>query len=363
MANLRISQLPAATTVASADLLPFSSVSGSETRRITAQNLGLILTQLGLTVGSTAPATPYNGQLWVDTSTNPPVVKVWNGVTFTVVSFLPGSSISTSPSGTAPSTPILGQLWQDTSQTPDELKMYDGANWVRVDPQGITQAAGDARYLQIATAASTYLALSGGTLTGNLTLAGAPSTTLMAATKGYVDSQIAALPAVETVPAGTVIWTARNTAPTGYLKANGAAISRTTYSSLFSAIGTLYGPGDGSTTFNLPDLRGEFIRGWDDGRGIDTSRAMGSAQAQSYQSHNHTASVTDPGHSHTSNQDLENPNSGGITQGPGSRNHGIIGAGTTIVNNSSTGISVSIANNGGTETRPRNVAMLACIKT
>lgn len=359
MANLRISQLPAATTVASADLLPFSSVAGSETRRITAQNLGLALTQLGLTVGSTAPTTPYNGQIWVDTSTNPPVVKVWNGVTFTVVSFLPGSSISTNPSGTAPATPILGQLWQDTSQTPDELKMYDGANWVRVDPDGIDQTFADGRYLQITTAASTYLALSGGTLTGNLTLAGAPSTTLMAATKGYVDSQIAALPAAETVPAGTVIWTARNTAPTGYLKANGAAISRTTYSGLFSAIGTLYGPGDGSTTFNLPDLRGEFIRGWDDGRGIDTSRAMGSAQAQAYQSHNHTASVTDPGHAHSYSGWAYRASL--TDDGPDQLDvYNPTGAST---GSASTGVSVTVNNSGGTETRPRNVAMLACIKT
>lgn len=352
MANLRISQLPAATTVASADLLPFSSVSGSETRRITAQNLGLALTQLGLTVGSTAPTTPYNGQLWIDTSTNPPVVKVWNGVTFTVVSFLPGSSITTNPSGTAPATPILGQLWQDTSQTPDQLKMYDGANWVRVDPQGITQATGDARYLQIATAATTYLALSGGTLTGNLTLAGAPSTTLMAATKGYVDSQIAALPAADTVPAGSVIWTARNTAPTGYLKANGAAVSRTTYSGLFSAIGTVYGAGDGSTTFNLPDLRGEFIRGWDDGRGIDTSRVFGTQQSDMVGPHNHT--INDPGHSHSyQGGDRQNLQSGGTSQP--------VSQGGNTTGSASTGITIN--NNSGTETRPRNVALLACIKT
>lgn len=80
------------------------------------------------------------------------------------------------------------------------------------------------------------------------------------------------------VPSGTVIYTARNTAPTGYLKANGAAISRTTYAALFAAIGTTYGVGDGTTTFNVPDLRGEFIRALDDGRGVDTSRGLGSIQ-------------------------------------------------------------------------------------
>jgi microcystin-dependent protein len=82
----------------------------------------------------------------------------------------------------------------------------------------------------------------------------------------------------QTNDVGKVISYARSVAPIGYLKCNGAAISRTTYARLFSIIGTTFGVGDGSTTFNLPDLRGEFIRGWDDGRGIDSGRAFGSAQ-------------------------------------------------------------------------------------
>ena len=68
---------------------------------------------------------------------------------------------------------------------------------------------------------------------------------------------------------GTVAFFARSSAPTGWLKCNGAAVSRTDYEDLFDSIGTTYGSGDGSTTFNLPDLRGEFLRCWDDGRGID----------------------------------------------------------------------------------------------
>ena len=77
---------------------------------------------------------------------------------------------------------------------------------------------------------------------------------------------------------GTIAYVGMNSTPTGWLKANGAAVSRTTYAALFSAIGTTYGSGDGSTTFNLPDLRGEFPRGFDDGRGVDSGRAIGSAQ-------------------------------------------------------------------------------------
>jgi microcystin-dependent protein len=67
---------------------------------------------------------------------------------------------------------------------------------------------------------------------------------------------------IGTLPAGMVMYFANSTVPQGWLQCNGAAISRTSYTELFAAIGTVYGTGDGSTTFNLPDLRGQFVRGW-----------------------------------------------------------------------------------------------------
>lgn len=87
---------------------------------------------------------------------------------------------------------------------------------------------------------------------------------------------------------GAVVPLAYNGTPAGWLKCNGATVSRSTYASLFSAIGTTYGAGDGSTTFALPDLRGVFIRGVDDGRGLDTGRSMGSYQAHGTASHSHS---------------------------------------------------------------------------
>ena len=66
---------------------------------------------------------------------------------------------------------------------------------------------------------------------------------------------------VDRVPVGTVIAVAANSAPSGYLLCNGAAVSRTTYAGLFAKIGTTYGTGDGSTTFNLPNLTDKFIQG------------------------------------------------------------------------------------------------------
>ena len=77
---------------------------------------------------------------------------------------------------------------------------------------------------------------------------------------------------------GCVMWYAKNTPPVGWLECNGSAVSRTTYANLFAVIGTTYGNGDGSTTFNLPDLRGEFVRGWDHQRDMDKGRVFGSAQ-------------------------------------------------------------------------------------
>lgn len=107
--------------------------------------------------------------------------------------------------------------------------------------------------------------------------------------------------AASVVPAGSVIAYGATTAPSGWLLANGAAVSRTTYATLFAAIGTSFGTGDGSTTFNLPDLRGEFIRGWNNTSGHDPDAAsrtalmtggasgdnIGSYQADIFKSHDH----------------------------------------------------------------------------
>ncbi len=83
----------------------------------------------------------------------------------------------------------------------------------------------------------------------------------------------------ERVPVGAVFSFAGSTVPEGYLLCNGAQISRSTYSALFSAIGTAHGNGDGSTTFNLPDYRGRFLRGRANGSGLDPDRASRIAMA------------------------------------------------------------------------------------
>jgi len=88
------------------------------------------------------------------------------------------------------------------------------------------------------------------------------------------------LTGVVSIPTGMIAPFAMSTPPTGWLECNGATISRSTYAALFSAIGTTYGAGDGSSTFLLPDLRATFIRGFDNSRGVDSGRAFGSFQDQ-----------------------------------------------------------------------------------
>lgn len=142
---------------------------------------------------------------------------------------------------------------------------------------------------------------------------------------------------------GEVAWFARSTPPPGFLKADGAAVSRSTYSSLFAAIGLVFGAGDGSTTFNVPDLRGEFIRGFDDGRGIDTGRAFGDWQDHMFLDHLHGVS-------------------GGLSGGSGSLVRASSSSLTPATFNTTTSAAIQGPGNRGTETHPRNVALLACIR-
>ena len=163
------------------------------------------------------------------------------------------------------------------------------------------------------------------------------------------------------VPAGTVIYTLQNAAPEGYIKANGATISRTAYADLFASIGVYYGVGDGSTTFAIPDLRGEFLRAWDDGRGIDSGRAYGTAQGEAltamkgeiYDSHGRAAMNTTT---------LGSGDNVFESTGTNSSYRSALQTTSTAYNGvrfDSTNV-IAEPTSGGL--RPRNIALLACIK-
>ena len=184
------------------------------------------------------------------------------------------------------------------------------------------------------------------------------------------------------VPTGSVFCLAVDTVPTGYVKCNGASYQRTgTYAALFAVIGTTYGAAD-SSHFNVPDLRGEFVRGFDDGRGVDSGRSINDPQGGQNLQHNHTASssVTDPGHFHHSfklgnagqsrfNSTLSSNVTPASGTGAANLNEGYnIGsrseeADVGKTSSKTTGVSVNTnTDNQGSEARPRNIAMLYIIK-
>lgn len=146
---------------------------------------------------------------------------------------------------------------------------------------------------------------------------------------------------VPSAEVGTVDSFAMGTPPAGWLECNGALVSRTAYAALFDKIGTIYGAGDGATTFQIPDLRGEFVRGWDNGRGVDNGRGFATAQAGQMPSHTHTTWNTTGG-----------------TFASGSSWHQV--PSTKDAENRPTGTAGGTEN--GNENRPRNVAMMFCIK-
>lgn len=270
--------------------------------------------------------------------------------------------------------------------------------------------------------------------------------------RSTVDSIVQAiLPLIQLVPTGTIITHGASTPPAGYLECNGQQYNISTYENLYTAIGTTYGGSPGF--FNVPDLRGYFVRGWDNGRNTDIidgtytqsaftvtvdtntphglaggnsvalnftsgtgvngtftvvstptttrftytapgsqttsgnvvltgrSHRFGQQQNDGLGTHNHsvtdpghTHAITDPGHTHGYNDSTSNSGANYVRNAPsatfdivvrsvadtarttGSRTTGITVASRT------TGITV---NSSGTasETRPKNIALLYCIKT
>ena len=152
---------------------------------------------------------------------------------------------------------------------------------------------------------------------------------------------------------GQVCFFSMNTTPTGFLRCNGAAVSRTTYSALFAAIGTTYGAGNGSTTFTLPDLRGEFLRCLDDGRGVDTSRAIGSAQTAT-RAQGRVHSSAGFGGRWGTDFDFTGDGDGGVVSTSISA-WGDLWEGQGLPG----GLTYTVST---VRTRPRNIAMVACVK-
>lgn len=172
-----------------------------------------------------------------------------------------------------------------------------------------------------------------------------------------------------------------NAAPAGWLKLNGASLSRASYPALWTyaqGSGALvteaawatdtskFSSGNGSTTFRIPDARGEFFRAFDDGRGIDAGRAIGSAQAHALMGHQHysvlAGNIPDQG----INGILKHVfgASGLLASATGQAYEYVVNDMNVAEGPEGHFLTSGVANaaNTATETRPRNVALLACIK-
>jgi phage-related tail fiber protein len=306
---------------------------------------------------------------------------------------------SVSSGASAPSTTVAYQFWADT--TAGLLKQRNAANsgWIirgslsesRVITRSTNTALGVADFARMITATSGFTQTFNSAATlgdgwycfyrvetavtvvfdPNSTelIDGASTRTVLGPSSGVIFSDGTGLRTVgfpvDSVTPGTVIHVGAAAAPAGYLKANGAAVSRTTYAALFAVIGTNFGGGDGSTTFNLPDLRGEFVRGWDDGRGVDTSRVIGSFQNEAFDAHSHPGSLAFTSsagtHSHLTGYGAGS-NDGGALLIPATSGSNDTPGSTASAGSHTHDIALAVATEGGSETRPRNLALLACIK-
>jgi len=193
-------------------------------------------------------------------------------------------------------------------------------------------------------------------------------------------------------PVGSLIFMASEKPPAGYLYCDGSVQSRTEFKELFEAIGETWGKGDGTTTFNLPDLRGEFIRVWSKNHTVDSGRRVGQAQGQSTampnnsfeteadgaHSHNFVASGdqttgTSRKHSHTALKSSQTRPGGTNTIPDGQQVNGpefftkALGEHTHIVPSHNHAFRNAPAHNhritgGDSETRPRNHALACYVK-
>lgn len=171
-------------------------------------------------------------------------------------------------------------------------------------------------------------------------------------------------------PVGTIIMIPKEIVPDGYLECNGQAVKRLKYFELFNYIGTMYGPGDGSTTFNVPDYRGYLFRSWDHGAGNDpdastrtnrgdgtTGDHVGTKQEDKFQGHVFnikTSRGTDQllSHIHATGADANGDNPG--VSGPATY--------PRYVTTNPVTDEVNGTPRFGLETRPKNINIMLCIK-
>jgi microcystin-dependent protein len=353
---------------------------------MTATSNGIAITSTGTSgtviiddafVGTSAPFQNVNGAKLVGTVTITGCSAAWSTTSSTFASFgaQTGCSYATTGEALAPSTNIPaikfaslpagnyrleyeGQAGSATSGQNAIFQFWDGTNTAR--EQSNIAAGSSSAWASSISQSITYTAQQ-----SNVTLSIRGKVSAGTATIYGVTSQPGTIKVWYFPPeskiytdfnngyaenAGEIFYTGESSCPTGSIAGDGSAISRLTYAELFKKFGTTYGVGDGSTTFNLPDLRGIFIRG----AGSQTissilySGTLGTKQGDQVQGHRHNPL--------TGTTYMMGNASGGYTSG-GSFNTGA----------STTGDPTTDGTNGtprtGSETRPANISLTGCIRT
>lgn len=275
-------------------------------------------------------------------------------------------------------------VWLETSQTYNLVVTKSDGTTVIEAVDYVTGAPSTA-YLTsyVDDAVSAYLPLTGGSITGNLSVSGTTTaatltaTTLTATTStlgtatattltatlnansqviSNVATPVASTDAVNkayadaagSAPPGTIVMYGGTSAPTGWLLCDGSSVSRTTYAALYGVLGTTFGFSDASH-FNLPDMRGQFARGYDAGAGVDSGRVFGSTQADALQ--NITGSFAIDG-------DLGGTLTGAFATGTS----GSVGLQQNFSPSYAATFDASRVARTSTETRPTNVALTYIVK-
>lgn len=331
-----------ATGTVSANAVSVTNGVGAASATITGTTATSVLTVDGIEIDTTGATSnqvlAYNGTKFAPSAPGAAAAGSLTGTT--LASNVVSSSLTSV--GTLTSLSVTGDLTVDTNT----LRVDSTLNRVGVNctPQYALDVLGE-----VSVVSSSFdqdgirlQGRAGGT--GNFDVILTP-TTLSASRTLTLPNESGTVALTSLVPAGCIMQYAQSSAPTGWLLCDGSAVSRTTYTNLFTIIGTLYGSGDGSTTFNIPDLRTRVAVGRNSTGTFNTLGSTGGVESVTLTSAQsgvpaHTHPISDPGHFHSLNVWSFFVQTNLVSGFQTTTNTGVL-ASTANTNSSTTGITVS----------------------
>ena len=320
--------------------------SGSAVRADINAQLAAVVSQNS---GNSAPTTTFANMFWLDTTTTPAILKVRNKANSAWLDFDDVNDVSSwSKSTLVPKTANYTGLTADAGET----TVMNGTDLVYTTPT--VNATNHELVFTVQNINATDLTIT--TVTGVATLGENESCTFIVDNTNSECRALGSHTASSSAIVGQSIMFAGTSAPSGTLAEEGQAISRTTYADLFTAIGTTWGVGDGSTTFNLPDPRERYKRC------KGATNAVGATLANQNKSHNHTASSNSTG-SHTHVIKTAGGSGGGLTTINDIYNYQRLQQANGAEAAGTHSHTITVNSNGGTEARPDSAVYLSCIIT